>query len=191
MERAAQMFPQLTAAQIERISTIGHRRDVRAGEVLFDVGEQNTRFFVVLSGAIDIVRPVGDREEPVVVHGPGRVHRRDQHALGAAQPGARRASPADGAVIAVDRDDLRTLVQRDSELSEILMRAFILRRVALMAQDDERPGAARLASLGAARSASGSSSAATGSPSPTRTSRPTRACRRCSIAFTSASTRCR
>jgi thioredoxin reductase (NADPH) len=41
----------------------------------------------------------------------------------------------DGAVIAVDRDDLRTLVQRDSELSEILMRAFILRRVAFMAQD--------------------------------------------------------
>ena len=41
----------------------------------------------------------------------------------------------DGTVIAVDRDDLRTLVQRDSELSEILMRAFILRRVALMAED--------------------------------------------------------
>src|SRR5882757_2073514 len=42
---------------------------------------------------------------------------------------------SEGAVIAVDRDELRTLVQRDSELSEILMRAYILRRVALMAQD--------------------------------------------------------
>ena len=47
----------------------------------------------------------------------------------------RARAAADGAVIAVDRDDLRTLVQRDSELSEILMRAFILRRVALAAQD--------------------------------------------------------
>ena len=114
VERAAQMFPQLTPAQIDRISSIGHRRDVRAGEVLFDVGEQNTRFFVVLSGAIDVVRPIGDREEPVIVHRPRRVHRRDQHALGAAQPGARARAASDGAVIAVDRDDLRTLVQRDS-----------------------------------------------------------------------------
>ena len=89
VDRAAQMFPQLTPAQIERISRIGHRRDVRAGEVLFEVGEQNTRFFVVLTGAIDVVRPIGDREEPVIVHQPGRVHRRDQHALGPAQPGAR------------------------------------------------------------------------------------------------------
>ena len=74
MDRAAQMFPKLTPAQIDRISRVGHRRDVHAGEVLFDVGEQNTRFFVVLTGAIDVVRPIGDREEPVVVHHPGRVH---------------------------------------------------------------------------------------------------------------------
>src|SRR5690348_18112790 len=36
----------------------------------------------------------------------------------------------DGSIIVVDRNDLRTLVSRDFELSEILMRAFILRRVA-------------------------------------------------------------
>jgi thioredoxin reductase (NADPH) len=47
----------------------------------------------------------------------------------------RARAASDGTVIAVDREDLRTLVQRDSELSELLMRAFILRRVALMAQD--------------------------------------------------------
>jgi thioredoxin reductase (NADPH) len=41
---------------------------------------------------------------------------------------------ADGAVIAVDRDALRTLVQRDLELSEVLMRAFILRRIGLLSQ---------------------------------------------------------
>ena len=50
-DRAAQMFPQLTPAQIERIASVGRRRDVRAGDVLFEVGDQNTRFFVVLSGA--------------------------------------------------------------------------------------------------------------------------------------------
>jgi thioredoxin reductase (NADPH) len=134
MDRAAQMFPQLTPAQIERISSIGRRREVRAGEVLFDVGDQNTCFFVVLCGAIDIVRPIGDREEPVTVHRP-REFTGEINMLSARRSLVRARTAGDGAVISVDRDDLRMLVQRDSELSEILMRAFILRRVALMTQD--------------------------------------------------------
>jgi thioredoxin reductase (NADPH) len=134
MDRAAQMFPQLTPAQIERISGIGHRRDVRAGDVLFDVGDQNTRFFVVVSGTIDVVRMIGDREEPVTVHHPGEFTG-EINMLSARRSLVRGRMAGDGAVIAVDRDDLRTLVLRDSELSEILMRAFILRRTALMSQD--------------------------------------------------------
>jgi len=132
-DRAAQMFPRLTAAQVDRISRVGHRRDVRAGEVLFDAGEQNTRFFVVLSGAVEIVRPVGDQEEPVIVHHPGGFTG-EINMLSARRSLVRARTASDGVVIALDRDDLRTLVQRDSELSEILMRAFILRRVALMGQ---------------------------------------------------------
>jgi thioredoxin reductase (NADPH) len=134
MDRAAQMFPELTPAQVERIAGIGRRRDVRAGEVLIEVGEQNTRFFVVLTGAIEIVRLIGDREEPVVVHR-ARQFTGEINMLSARRSLVRARAAADGAVIAVDREDLRTLVQRDSELSEILMRAFILRRVALAAQD--------------------------------------------------------
>jgi thioredoxin reductase (NADPH) len=134
MDRATQMFPELTPAQVERIAGIGRRRDVRAGEVLIEAGEQNTRFFVVLSGAIEILRLIGDREEPVVVHG-ARQFTGEINMLSARRSLVRARAAVDGAVIAVDRDDLRTLVQRDAELSEILMRAFILRRVALAAQD--------------------------------------------------------
>ena len=54
-DRTAQMFPRLTSAQIDRISGNGQRRNVRAGEVLFDVGEQNTPLFVVVSGAVAVV----------------------------------------------------------------------------------------------------------------------------------------
>jgi len=135
MNRAAQMFPKLTPAQIERISSFGHRREVREREVLFDVGEQNTRFFVVLTGAIDIVRPLGDREEPVTVHHEAEFTG-EINMLSARRSLLRARAASDGVVIAVDRNDLRALVQRDSELSEILMRAFILRRLALMAQDN-------------------------------------------------------
>jgi hypothetical protein len=60
-DRTTQMFPRLTSAQSDRISGSGRRRNVRAGEVLFDVGEQNTPFFVVGSGAVAVARLIGDR----------------------------------------------------------------------------------------------------------------------------------
>jgi len=131
-DRAAQMFPRLTPEQVRRISSIGRRQDIRAGEVLFDVGEQNTSFYVVLEGEIQIVRPIGDREEPVTVHHPGQFTG-EINMLSARRSLTRARMASQGAVIVVDRDGLRALVQRDAELSELLMRAFILRRVALIA----------------------------------------------------------
>src|SRR2546427_9228892 len=50
------------------------------------------------------------------------------------RPGlAQLRAGAAGEVIAVDRDDLLALMQTDAELSELFMRAFILRRVGLIA----------------------------------------------------------
>jgi thioredoxin reductase (NADPH) len=135
VQRREQMFPRLTEAQLGRISRIGELRSVRPGEILFEVGEQNTKFFVVIDAAIDVVRPVGDREEPVVRHGPGEFTG-EINMLSARRSLVRGRAIAEGTVIAVDRDRLRELVQRDSELSEILMRAFILRRVGLLSQRD-------------------------------------------------------
>ncbi len=134
MDRAAQMFPVLTPAQVDRIARLGRRREVHAGEVLFDWGEQNTAFFVVLSGEMQVVRRIGEREEPVVVHRAGQFTG-EINMLSARRSLARGRMIEDGSVIQVDRDGLRALVQRDAELSEILLRAFILRRVAFMAED--------------------------------------------------------
>jgi CRP-like cAMP-binding protein len=88
-DRTAQMFPRLTPVQIKRISTLGHRRDVHAGDVLFEVGDQNTPFFVVVSGTVDVVRAIGDREEPVTVLHPGEFSGEMNMLSAPAQPGAR------------------------------------------------------------------------------------------------------
>jgi thioredoxin reductase (NADPH) len=130
--RRDQMFPQLTPAQLGRISAVGERRSIRAGEVLFELGEQNTRFFVVIEGAVEIVRPVDGGEEPIIVHGPGEFTG-EINMLSARRTLVRGRALGDGSIVVVDREHLRALVQRDFELSEILMRAFILRRVALIA----------------------------------------------------------
>jgi thioredoxin reductase (NADPH) len=131
MERAAQTFPTLTPAQIERIAAVGDRRSTPAGEVLYDLGDQNTRFFVVLSGGIEVVQPVGSVENPVVVHGPGQFTG-EINLLSARRSLVRGRTTVPSELIVVDNHALRTLVQRDAELSEIFMRAFILRRVQLL-----------------------------------------------------------
>jgi thioredoxin reductase (NADPH) len=134
--RTAQMFPELTDAQVARVAAVGKRREIAVGEVLFDVGEQNTPFFVVLEGTIEVVLPIADREQPIVVHG-RRQFSGEINMLSARRSLVRGRVKEAGAVIAVDRQQLRLLVQRDSELSELLLRAFILRRVALLSETSD------------------------------------------------------
>ena len=129
--RRDQLFPRLSPAQLSRIAALGERRAVRAGEVLFELGAQHTGFFVVLSGAVEIVRPLGDEEKQIVVHEAGQFTG-EINMLSARRALVTARASADGTIVVVRHDHLRTLVQRDAELSEILMHTFILRRVALI-----------------------------------------------------------
>src|SRR3954469_19346620 len=71
-ERQAQMFPKLDHRQIERLVRCGQRRHVEAGEVLFEQGEINTRFYALISGRLEVVRPTErGTEELVRLHEPG------------------------------------------------------------------------------------------------------------------------
>src|SRR6266571_1633054 len=66
-----QAFPILTAAQINRVRPCGKLREVKKGEVLFEPGDTNIPFFVLLSGSMEIVQPDLTGERPIVTHGPG------------------------------------------------------------------------------------------------------------------------
>src|SRR6266446_5633137 len=129
--RVDQVFPTLTAAQIARIAAHGHTRRIQQGEVLLEVGDQ-LRFFVVTAGQIDIVSVSSLTEAPIVTLQPGQFTG-EANMLSGRRGFTRVRAGADGEVIEVEREQLLSLVQTDSELSEILMRAFILRRVELIA----------------------------------------------------------
>jgi len=131
--REEQMFPTLTTAQMARIARHGHVRQVARGAVLVEPGEQTARFFVVTEGQVEIVRPVGAAEDPMAVLRPGQFTG-EVNMLSGRRGFARIRAIAPGAVIEVDREVLLTLVQTDSDLGEILMRAFLLRRVELIAR---------------------------------------------------------
>ncbi len=127
------LYPTLTAAQLARIAAHGRRRRVEAGEVLVEAGEQTARLFVIVAGRIDVVRPSVAGEEVVASFGPG-MFTGEVTMLSGRRGLAQIRAGAVGEVIEVGRDDLLALIQSDGELSEILMRAFILRRVELIAR---------------------------------------------------------
>jgi thioredoxin reductase (NADPH) len=130
---AERMFPTLTRAQIARVAARGRLRAIRQGDVLFEAGVAVTGFFVVAAGQVEVVRPLGDTEELIVLYGPGQFTGEINMLSG--RPSLVRArATGSGEVIEMDREHLLALVQTDAEIGEILMRAFIVRRVELIAQ---------------------------------------------------------
>jgi len=132
VSRPDRLYPTLTPAQIARIALHGRPRQVAQGEVLVHAGESAVRIFVVLAGRIDVVRPSAS-EEVVVSFSPG-MFTGEATMLSGRRGLAQVRAGMDSEVIEVARDDLLALIQTDSELSTILMRAFILRRVELIAR---------------------------------------------------------
>ena len=126
------MFPTLTPAQVERIAAHGRVRQIRPGEVLVQPGDMRVPFFVVTSGGVEIIRPSNANETLVALYGPGQFTGEVNMLSGRPALLQVRASDS-GEVIELDRESFLELVQTDSQLSEIIMRAFILRRVELIA----------------------------------------------------------
>jgi len=131
-ERLEHIFPTLNAGHIARISARGKKREAQAGEVLVEPGDNNLPFFLVISGALEIMRPTRNGEEGVVVHQAGQFSG-EVGILSGRRSLVRVRMRDAGEIIEVDHSGLQELIETDSELSEILMRAFILRRVEFIA----------------------------------------------------------
>jgi thioredoxin reductase (NADPH) len=129
---AEQIFPKLTPAQIHRIAARGHMRAMERGEVFYEQGESAASFFVVVSGELEVIRPSGGVETLVTVHGSGQFTG-EVGTLSGRRTLFRVRATKPGKVIELDRQHMLALMQSDAELGEILMRAFILRRVELVA----------------------------------------------------------
>jgi thioredoxin reductase (NADPH) len=126
------MFPTLTHAQIERIATRGTVRSFQPGEILVEAGQRVVPFFVIQAGHLEVVRSTGVGETPVTVHGPAQFT--GEVSMLSGRPSLVRIRAIDsGEVVELDRDQMLALVQIDSEVGELIMRAFIVRRVELIA----------------------------------------------------------
>jgi thioredoxin reductase (NADPH) len=130
--RREEMFPTFTPAEIDRLRRFGTVRHYRAGEPLYVTGEVSPGMFVIISGSVAVTRREGlGRVVPIVEEGPGQF---------LAEVGTLSRYPSlvdvhaisDVETLLAPIDALRTLLIAEAELGERIMRALILRRVALI-----------------------------------------------------------
>ena len=129
--RRSQMFPKMTPEQLDRCRRVGTEVDVEEGAIIFDQGDENVALFVVLEGAIEILHPDASGDKLVTVHEPmeftGEVS-----LLSERRSLLRGRARTKAKLLRVARAAVRSLVQNDTDLSELFLRAFILRRVGLL-----------------------------------------------------------
>ena len=130
--RLEHVFPTLTAEQIGRVAQHGHVRHVAKGEVLIEAGAASIPFFVVVAGSLEVVRPSASSDTLITVHHPGGFTG-EVNMLTGRRTLVRSRAPEDSEVIELTRDQLLSFVQTDPQLGDIFMRAFILRRIELIA----------------------------------------------------------
>ena len=125
-------YPRLADTQLEALQARGTRRAVDAGEALFDAGDRDCDFFVVLSGLVAVVEGRGLQDEQVIsVHGRGRFL--GDVGLLAGQAALYSAVAIEpGEVLAVPVTRLRELVAADPGLGDLIVRACLVRRSMLI-----------------------------------------------------------
>jgi len=131
LDPQTQAFPHLTPQQIDRIRPYGKLRPVSGGEIMFEVGDEHMPMFVLLSGKMEVVQPTCSSERELVTHDAGGFSGEINMISGRRSLARGRVTEA-GEFLEVTRENLRSLIAKDAELSEIFMRAYILRRLLLI-----------------------------------------------------------
>jgi thioredoxin reductase (NADPH) len=115
------------------VQTHGRLRKAKSGETIVEPSTPGLKFFVVVSGRLELCRVSDNKEELIAFCGPGMFTGELSLLTGRHSFLRIRAGEA-SELIELEREDLQQLVQTDSELSDIFLRAFILRRLELIAR---------------------------------------------------------
>lgn len=141
-------FPRLSDEHLERIERFGSVEHLPCGALLFEQGQRSVDFFVILKGRVEIFHGAPDAPEPEVVH----VHKEggftgeldlfsDRKILVSGRVMVDDARCEQPSIIRVPRDQFARLMTAEPDIGNIVLRAFILRRMGLV---DHAQGAVTL-----------------------------------------------
>ena len=130
----SEMFPVLTLAQQTRVLAHGQRHTAGQREIVVELNEHVTKVFVVVSGQLHILQVSNNQEHDVAICNPG-MFTGELTVLSGRRGLVRIRAAEKSELIEIERDALQALVETDSELSDLFLRAFILRRLELIARE--------------------------------------------------------
>jgi thioredoxin reductase (NADPH) len=119
--------PTLNREHIERIRSVAQLRSVRSGEVLYEPSCPDVHLFVVLDGTVSIGR-TGEDEKILAVREAGQFTG-EMSLISGNRPLLTARVTQDGAVLELTREKVLSLMAKDSEVGDILMGAFVARRL--------------------------------------------------------------
>ena len=133
----AAAFPTLDAGQIAKLARcVGTPlKHYKAGQTLFKAGDHDFQFFVIQSGEVEIVDMSGDKPRTVVVHQPGQFTGEVSQLIGSAAV-VSAVARTDCAVYGISSEGLREILNRCTDLGDIILQAFIARRQLLRESGD-------------------------------------------------------
>ncbi|MDB4945040.1 MAG: Thioredoxin reductase [Labilithrix sp.] len=126
------MFPALSGPQVARMRRFGSEVSFEAGALVWEQGDAMIPIYVVLEGELEVVHPRDDGEDLITVH-TQREFTGEINLLADRRSLVRARARTALKTLCIPNAQLRELIASDSEISELFMRAFILRRVGLLA----------------------------------------------------------
>ncbi len=131
--RQQELYPELTEDQIDIVRRYGEEREFSDATILWNIGDRDCGFFLVLSGAIEVFRRDCYGEHVIATHGRGHYggETATMSGRGAYLSGRTRGRTR---VIEVTRERLRELISSEADLGETILLSFILRRMRMIAE---------------------------------------------------------
>ena len=124
-------FPTLTDDQIEFLRRYGEVRKIEPGQVLFREGDRSYDFIVILEGEAEIVDNFGGEARTIAVHGARRFLGELNMLTGQAVYLSAVVRKG-GEVLAIPPDNLKEIITEEPTLSDMILKAFLMRRSVLM-----------------------------------------------------------
>src|SRR5205807_3425218 len=138
--------------QLAMLEPLGTRRIVRRGELIFKAGQRDLPLIVILRGEVEIFEARDDEQEQILATAVERDFSGDVGMLmGTAALASARGKAAESEILQVPAERLRRALAELPGVSELIVRAFIMRRrrlerdkefagLRIVAQDGSREG---------------------------------------------------
>jgi thioredoxin reductase (NADPH) len=132
-DQQSQAFPRLTPAQLARLEPHGKRRKLALGEVVGEPGQPVTKIFVVVSGRLDaFTTDTVQRSKDLAISFSEGMFTGERSILAGGRFLGRISAAVATEVLEIERDELLKLMATDTELNDMFLPAFILRRLQLI-----------------------------------------------------------